>query len=55
MGENGSGPIGHMAYQMDTPRLQDNKPFIPPVTEWLMTRFGADQRVFREFCAGRDP
>jgi hypothetical protein len=52
--EHGHAPIRHIAYQLDSPcLLQDNKLFIPPVTEWVMTQFGADDRVFREFCAGR--
>jgi hypothetical protein len=51
--ENGSEPIPYIAYQLDTPRLQDDEPFIPPVTEWVMGQFGTDDRVFREFCAGR--
>jgi hypothetical protein len=45
--------IRQLAYQLDSPCLQDNKPFIPPVSEWLMTKFGDDDHVFREFCAGR--
>ena len=51
--EHGREPIRYIAYQLDSPRLQNNKPFIPPVTEWVMTQFGTDDREFREFCAGR--
>jgi hypothetical protein len=50
--QNGQA-IAHIAYQLDTPILRDCKPFIPPVTEWFMKSYSADDRVFREFCAGR--
>jgi hypothetical protein len=53
MAKYGNEPIRYIAYQLDSPRLQDSEPFIPPVTEWVMTQFGADDQVFREFCAGR--
>lgn len=53
MTEHGSEPIRYIAYQLETPHIQDNEPFIPPVTEWVMAQFGTDDKVFREFCAGR--
>ena len=51
--EHGREPIRYIAYQLDSPRLQNNEAVIPPVTEWVMTQFSGDDRVFREFCAGR--
>jgi hypothetical protein len=32
---------------------RDNPTQVPPLTEWLLTEFEEDDRVFNEFCVGR--
>jgi hypothetical protein len=51
--EHGSEPVQYIARHLDSPHLQDGVTFIPPVTGWVMTEFGSDDRVFQEFCMGR--
>jgi hypothetical protein len=53
LAENGSESVRYIAHQSETPHLKNGKPFIPPVTDWVMSQFGADERVFRDFCTGR--
>src|SRR5262249_9338279 len=47
------GPVPLIARHLDSPRMQDGEPFVPPVTAWVMGQFGSDNTVFHEFCAGR--
>jgi hypothetical protein len=51
--EHGAEPVRFMARHLESPWLRDGAVFIPPVTEWILTQFGAEERVFTEFCAGR--
>jgi hypothetical protein len=51
--EHGAEPIRYIARHLESPRLQNGEPFIPPVTEWMLTHFGGSNRVFEEFCMGR--
>lgn len=39
---------------MDSPLpTRDNAVQVPPLTEWLLSEFEDDDRVFDEFCVGR--
>jgi hypothetical protein len=40
----------HVGSPSPTP---DNPAYVPPLTEWLLTEFEDDERVFNEFCVGR--
>jgi hypothetical protein len=51
--EHGAEPVRYIARHLENPCLQAGELFIPPVTEWVMAEYGADERVFREFCMGR--
>jgi hypothetical protein len=51
--EHGPETVPYIASHLGSPHLQGGEPFIPPVTEWVLTQFGNDDRVFREFCMGR--
>lgn len=51
--ENGSEPIRFIARHLTSPSVQDNVPYIPEVTDWILTEFWQDAKVFDEFCAGR--
>lgn len=43
-----------IARHISSPRPLDNdKCYVPPLTEWLLSKFEDDDRVFNEFCAGR--
>jgi hypothetical protein len=53
LGEHGAEPVRYIARHLASPRVQDGAPFIPPVTDWVLTQFGADDRIFGEFCMGR--
>jgi hypothetical protein len=51
--EHGAEVVRYIARHLDSPRLQSGAPFIPPVTEWVLSQFADDDRVFEEFCMGR--
>jgi hypothetical protein len=53
MREHGAEYVRYIARQLDSPRLENGVPLIPPVTDWVLTEFGENDRVWREFCAGR--
>ncbi len=53
VGQHGAEPVRYIARHLDSPCIQDGTPFIPPVTNWVLTQFGEDERVFGEFCMGR--
>ena len=41
-----------IARQLPTPSISDGKPLVPPITEMFLSRFGDNEDVFTEFCAG---
>jgi hypothetical protein len=45
--------VKYIARHMESPYVKDGRPFVPPVTEWLLTEYKGDDRIFREYCAGR--
>lgn len=51
--QNGSDILKYIARQLESPSLKDGVPFIPPVTNWVLTQFGNDPRILLEYCAGR--
>jgi hypothetical protein len=45
--------VKYIARHLESPYVKDGRPFVPPVTEWFLTEYEGDDRIFREFCAGR--
>ncbi|MFO0964944.1 MAG: hypothetical protein U0793_05050 [Gemmataceae bacterium] len=43
----------YIARHLSSPRIQDGSPVIPVVTDWVMTEFEGDDRVFTEYFGGR--
>lgn len=44
-----------MARHLESPSPKEtDAAYVPPVTEWILTEFENSDRVFREFCAGRN-
>jgi hypothetical protein len=41
-----------LARHLPIPHLDNGKPMVPPLTEWVLSTFGSDERVFKEFCMG---
>jgi hypothetical protein len=41
-----------LARLLPAPHLVDGVPTVPELTEFVLDRYGQDDRVFREFCAG---
>lgn len=42
-----------IARHLSSPSIQEGVAFVPPLTDWLLSRHGVRGRVFQEFCAGR--
>jgi hypothetical protein len=50
---HGDEVVKDIARHLDSPRLQDRQPVVPPVTEWVLSAYENEDSVFREFCLGR--
>ena len=53
LAENGSSYAKYIARHVASPFVEDGRPMIPPLTEWLLKEYEASDAVFREFCMGR--
>ncbi len=43
-----------IARHVASPESKEEDPtYVPPLTKWLLTNFENDERLFKEFCAGR--
>lgn len=51
--EHGTEYLRYFARHLDSPSVQDGQTIIPPVTEWIFTKFEQDDQIFRQFCSGR--
>jgi len=52
--EHGEETAVWIARHLQSPGVDDEgQPFVPPLTQWLLTEFEHSNRVFSEFCAGR--
>jgi hypothetical protein len=45
--------VKYIARHLESPYVKNGTPFVPSVTEWFLTEYQGDERLFREFCAGR--
>ncbi len=51
---NGREQTLYIARHLASPYVDEGGcPIVPPLTEWLLTTFETDEKVFREFCVGR--
>jgi hypothetical protein len=50
--ENGIGAARAIARHVPEPSLSGEHATVPPLTAWLLTKYGEDDRLFSEFCAG---
>jgi hypothetical protein len=53
LAEHGDEHVRFIARHLASPVLQDGVPFIPSVTDWVLTEYEADEQVFQWFCMGR--
>jgi hypothetical protein len=49
----GSEALRALAFHLDSPHIKEGRPFVPPVTEWVLAHFEGDDEVFQAFCSGR--
>ncbi len=41
-----------LARHLPAPHLEGDRPTVPPLTEWVLTKYADDDRLFNAFCAG---
>jgi hypothetical protein len=51
--QHGHNLLHYIVPHLASPKMEDGKPFIPAVTEWVFTDFENDEGIFRAYCTGR--
>jgi len=51
--DQGAELVRYVARHLSSPWIEGGAVVIPPVTDWVLTEFSADDQVFQRFCMGR--